>query len=66
MLPSFFEVTRTCGGGVYLGVGGGLQARLDHQNAMFIPMSTLRGFWTEPGAMKNGDVITPLKPVRFA
>jgi hypothetical protein len=36
------------------------------QKLMFMPMSTLRGFWTPVGFMKNGDVITPLKPVRFA
>jgi hypothetical protein len=33
---------------------------------MFIPMSTFRGFWTPVGLMKNGDVITPLKPMKFA
>ena len=33
---------------------------------MFIPMSTFRGFWTAVAVMKNGDVITPLKPLRLA
>ncbi len=36
------------------------------QKLMIMPMSTFRGFWTAVGFRKNGDVITPLKPVRFA
>src|SRR4051812_38340464 len=41
-------------------------SRRQNQNAMFIPTSTLRGFWTPVGCRKKGEVMMPLKPVRFA
>jgi radical SAM family protein len=36
---------------------------VDDQNPKLTEMSTLRGFATAVGRSKNGDVITPLKPV---
>ena len=44
----------------------GCRFAAQRQKPTFMPMSTLRGFWTPVAVRKNGDVITPLKPDRFA
>lgn len=47
-------------------IQGRIAAGLARQKLTFIPISTLRGFWTLVAVLKNGDVEMPLKPPRFA